>query len=128
MTTLSGGSSRGRGKASVLFMGAALAALQRADKLKPDDVQILNEMAELMIRAGDPSGRPSPETVAVLRRLEKVQPDSGLALFYLAENAMAAGDRTGAILRFRRLLELMPADAALRPTIEKRLRDMELPR
>jgi cytochrome c-type biogenesis protein CcmH len=106
----------------------ALAALERADKLKPDDAQILGDMAELMIRAGDPARPPSLETAAVLRRLEKVQPDNGLALFYLAEDALAAGDRAGALTRFRRLLELMPPDAALRPTIEKRLRDIELPR
>ena len=47
---------------------------------------------------------------------------------YLAEDALAQGDRAAAISRFRRLLELMPPEAPLRATIEKRLRDIELPR
>ena len=104
----------------------AAEAYATADKLKPDDPEILSAWAEVRLRRDDAGIKAlSPETVAVLRRLEKVRPDNGLALFFLAQADEAAGDKPSAVRRLRRLRDLMPTDAAARAAIEKRLQVLE---
>ncbi|TXL76004.1 c-type cytochrome biogenesis protein CcmI [Vineibacter terrae] len=106
--------------------GKAAEAYAAADKLKPDDPEILAAWAEVRLRLDEVGTKPlSPETIAVLKRLEKVRPDNGLALFFLAQADEAAGDRPGAIARLRRLRDLMPAEAPARAAIEKRLQALE---
>lgn len=103
----------------------AAEALRRADQLKPGDPRILADLAEALLRTGDPAKPPDEATIAVLRRLEAARPDSGLALFYLGEAALAAGDRDGALARFRRLLAMMPAGEPARAAMERRIGEIE---
>ncbi len=101
-------------------------AYATADRLRPDDPEILAAWAEVRLRLDEAGAKPlTPETIALLRRLEKVRPNSGLALFFLAQADELAGDREAAINRLRRLRDLMPADAPARAAIEKRLQTLE---
>ncbi|HKV00268.1 MAG TPA: tetratricopeptide repeat protein, partial [Vineibacter sp.] len=104
----------------------AAEAYAAADKLKPDDPEILSAWAEVRLRLDEAGVKAlSPETIAVLKRLEKVRPDNGLALFFLAQADEATGDKQGAIARLRRLRDLMPTEAPARAAIEKRLQALE---
>jgi len=104
----------------------AAEAYAAADKLKPDDPEILAAWAEVRLRLDEAGVKAlSPETIAILKRLEKVRPDNGLALFFLAQADEAAGDKQGAVGRLRRLRDLMPAETPARAAIEKRLQVLE---
>ncbi|HJQ60103.1 MAG TPA: c-type cytochrome biogenesis protein CcmI [Vineibacter sp.] len=101
-------------------------AYANADKLQPDNPHTLASWAETRLRLDDAGMKPlSPQTVTVLRRLEKLQPNNGLALFFLAQVDEAAGDKAAALRRLRRLQQLLPADAPIRGTVEKRVQSLE---
>jgi cytochrome c-type biogenesis protein CcmH len=116
----------GRARAVLGQYGMAAEAYATADRLKPDDPEVLAPWAEARLHLDSAGGSAlSPETVDVLRRLERMRPDNGLALFFLAQADEATGDTEAAIRRLRRLRELMPADAPARAAIEKRLQALE---
>ncbi|MBM3642977.1 MAG: c-type cytochrome biogenesis protein CcmI [Alphaproteobacteria bacterium] len=100
-------------------------AFGRADALAPLDAAQLAEWAETHIRRLQPGQPPSPEAVAVLTKLEAAQPDNPVALFYLGAASFAAGDKSAAAARWKRLVQRLPADSALRAQLEERIRDAE---
>jgi cytochrome c-type biogenesis protein CcmH len=59
------------------------------------------------------------ELDAAMRRLAAIAPDDPLALYYLGETARAEGDAATAIAHWTRLVAQLPADAPVRPAIEK---------
>lgn len=115
----------GRARGVLGDHAGAAEAWQQADRLKPDDADILASLAEALLRAAGPTTDLPEPALVVLQRLEKANPHSGLALFYLAEAAEKAGDREGAITRLRKLREMMPPDAPARAAIDRRLQGLE---
>ena len=105
-------------------VGAA-EAWKQADRLKPDDPEILAAWAEALLRGAGPTTDMPEATLVVLRRLEKANPHSGLALFYLAEAAEKAGDREGAISRLRKLRDMMPPNTPARTAVDRRIEGLE---
>jgi len=105
-------------------VGAA-EAWKQADRLKPDDPEILAAWAEALLRGAGAAPDLAEPTLVVLRRLEKANPHSALALFYLAEASEKAGDRDGALSRLRTLREMIPASAPARAAIDRRIQALE---
>jgi len=103
----------------------AAEAWRQADRLKPDDPEILASLAEALLRSGGPTTDLAEATLVVLRRLEKANPHSALALFYLAEAAEKAGDRDGALTRLRKLRDMIPANAPARTAVDRRIQGLE---
>jgi len=115
----------GRARGVLNDHAGAAEAWKQADRLKPDDPEILATWAEALLRGAGPTTELPEPTLVVLRRLEKANPNSGLALFYLAEAAERAGDRDGAISRLRKLRDMMPASAPARAAVERRIQALE---
>lgn len=115
----------GRARGVLNDHAGAAEAWKQADRLKPDDAEILASWSEALLRAAGPAADLPETTLDVLRRLEKANPHSGLALFYLAEAAEKAGNREGAITRLRKLRDMMPASAAARTAVERRIKALE---
>lgn len=115
----------GRARGVLNDHAGAAEAWKQADRLKPDDPEILASWAEALLRGGGPTTELPEATLVVLRRLEKANPHSGLALFYLAEAAEKAGDREGAISRLRTLRDMMPVNAPARTAVDRRIQTLE---
>jgi cytochrome c-type biogenesis protein CcmH len=115
----------GRARGVLNDHAGAAEAWKQADRLKPDDQEILAAWAEALLRGAGPTTELAEPTLVVLRRLEKVNPHSGLALFYLAEAAEQAGDREGAVTRLRKLRDMMPANAPARAAVDRRIQALE---
>jgi cytochrome c-type biogenesis protein CcmH len=115
----------GRARGVLADHAGAAEAWKQADRLKPDDPEILASLAEALLRGAGPTTDLPEPTLVVLRRLEKANPHSGLALFYLAEAAEKAGDREGAITRLRKLRDMMPANAPARTAVDRRIQALE---
>jgi len=115
----------GRARGVLNDHAGAAEAWKQADRLKPDDPEILASLAEALLRGAGPTTDLPEATLAVLRRLERANPHSGLALFYLAEAAEKAGDREGAISRLRTLRDMMPANAPARAAVDRRIQVLE---
>lgn len=71
------------------------------------------------LMAQGPGGGREAELARAIGRLKGFDPDDPLVLFFEGEAARAAGDAVTATARWRRLLEVLPADAPVRPAIEK---------
>lgn len=71
------------------------------------------------LMAQGPGGGREAELARAMGRLKGLAPDDPMVLFFEGEAAKAAGDAATAIARWRRLLEVLPADAPVRPAIEK---------
>lgn len=102
----------------------AAAAFAEASRRRPDDPQLLGDLAEAQLRAGGIEAVPSPDATATLRKLLALQADNPLALFYLARVDAAAGDNAAARDKLSRLLALVPAGAPQRGQIEELLRSL----
>lgn len=103
----------------------AAAAFAKADALGVLDAALLADWAESHVRQIAPGEPPGPEAVAVLERLEQAEPRNALALFYLGAASAAQGDKPSALRRWRTLLALLPADAPIRPQLERRIKELE---
>lgn len=115
----------GRARGVLNDHAGAAEAYRQADRLKPDDAEILTSLAEALLRSNGPTMDVPEPTLVVLRRLEKANPHSGLALFYLAEAAEKTGDRDGALTRLRKLRDMMPANAPARVAVDRRIQALE---
>ncbi len=115
----------GRARGVLNDHAGAAEAWKQADRLKPDDPEILAAWAEALLRAAGPTPDLPEPTLVVLRRLEKANPHSALALFYLAEAAEKSGDRAGALDRLRKLRDMMPANMPARAAVDRRIQALE---
>lgn len=66
-----------------------------------------------------PGGDRKVEIDAAMRRLIAIDENDPLALYYLGEAARAEGDPATAVAHWTRLLANLPADAPVRPAIER---------
>ncbi len=93
-------------------------AYGRAAALRPGDPIPLDAQVVALIEAA-PSDQAMPEpTLAVLRKLEKLQPDNSRALWFLGMADAGAGRRGEAIVRWRRLYNLLPAESKQRANLK----------
>ena len=104
---------------------AAAAAYARADRLKPDDPEVLSAWAEAALRSAPAGAKVGDEALRVLTRLEKLRPDNALALFYLAQIDEERGDRAGALARLHKLRDMVPPEQPARAALDKRIQALE---
>lgn len=102
----------------------AATAFAEASRRKPDDPQLLGDLAEAQLRLGGVDALPSPGATTTLRKLLALQPDNPLALFYLARVDAAAGNDKAARDKLTRLLAQVPPGAPQRAQIEELLRSL----
>lgn len=79
---------------------------------------------EVLIALG-PQNQNGRDIAGAARNLNALNPDDPLALYFLGDEATAKGDHSSAVKYWRRLLDLTPEDAPVRPEIERVLRDAE---
>jgi len=65
--------------------------------------------------------KPPADYIAVMRRILALEPTNAQALWFVANDAAQSGDRAGAATLYRRLLERLPANAPLRPQVQRQL-------
>lgn len=82
---------------------------------------------EVLIALG-PQNQNGRDIAGAARTLNALDPDDPLALYFLGDAASMAGDFAAAAGHWRRLLSLTPADAPVRPEIERLLREAEAAR
>src|SRR5918994_2024825 len=99
---------------------AAAAYAQVASRL-PDDITAQVDYAEALLAQQSIDQPPSPEAVAQLQEVLELDGDNAIALFHLGRAAAARGDTAAAVRHWRRLLAQMPADAPVRPELERLL-------
>ena len=89
----------------------AVQALSRANKLRPQDVEIMVEYAEALafVQDGDLAGEPT----ALLERALKIAPDDVKALTLAGTAAFAKNDYTKVITYWQRLAAKVPADSEM---------------
>lgn len=80
--------------------------------------------AGALLTLGPGEGR-AEELGRAIARLQELNPDDPMALYFLGLMAREAGEDEQAVEYWRRLLEIMPADAPVRPTIEGLIADAE---
>jgi len=78
-----------------------------------------NYAAALLSARTQATGSVDDETVNALTKLSTLQTDDPLALFYLGVAARDRGDIEAALSKWRRLSEILPGDAALRPMLDQ---------
>lgn len=87
----------------------AVAALEKARALAPDDGDILGELAEALVQAAN--GRVTPEAARLFQDLSALDPAEARPPYYLALAMAQAGNAQGAIALWRGLVAASPPDA-----------------
>lgn len=103
---------------------SAQAYAQVARRL-PDDVTAQVDYASALLARQSLDQPPSPEAVAQLQRILELDADNPVALFHLGRAAAARGDTGTAAEHWQRLLARLPADAPVRPELERLLEDLQ---
>jgi len=103
---------------------SAEAYAQVASRL-PEDVTAQVDYAEALLAQQSIDQPPSPEVVAQLQQVLELDGDNPVALFHLGRAAAARGDTAAAVRHWRRLIAQLPADAPVRPELERLLEDMQ---
>jgi cytochrome c-type biogenesis protein CcmH len=103
---------------------SAEAYAQVASRL-PDDVTAQVEYAEALLAQQSIDQPPSPVLVAQLQQVLELDGDNPVALFHLGRAAAARGDTAAAVRHWRRLIAQLPADAPVRPELERLLESMQ---
>jgi len=80
--------------------------------------------AGALLSLGPDEGR-AEELQKAISRLQAIDPDDPMALYFLGLVAQRNGESEKAVGLWRRLLEVLPADAPVRPVIEKMIADTE---
>lgn len=96
---------------------AAAAAFAEADRLKPNDPDILLAQAQALM-AGHTVSEPIPDqAVALLKRVVVLDPGNPAANWYLGLYAAQQGDFAGARATWQKLLAALPADSEEHRTV-----------
>lgn len=99
----------------------ANAAFAQAERLKPNDPEVLLAEAQaLMVGRGVADPIPGP-VVTLLKRVEAVDPKQPVALWYLGLYAAQQNDFAGARAEWQKLLTILPAESPEHHTIEAAL-------
>lgn len=80
---------------------------------------------EVLVALG-PQKQNGRDIAGAARTLNSLNPDDPLALYFLGDASAARGDFEQAVRHWRRLLSLTPADAPVRPEIERLVQESEL--
>lgn len=99
----------------------AVDALERASRLKPDDIQIKLQMVELLLAGLQPQDALPPRAVALLRQVQAVAPDEPKVLWYLGIVAAREGRPDEARRNWTRLLAELPPDSKDRALVTRSL-------
>lgn len=99
----------GRSYAALARYPEAVTALRRAVALKGDDPDLLVDYADVMAMAA--GQRLEGEPLQLLEKALAIDPDHGKALALAGTAAYERGDFAGAVQRWERLLERVPADS-----------------
>ena len=87
--------------------GAAIANLEKALELKPDNPEALNNLAWLLLTCREPARRNYPRALELARRAARLKPEAYI-LDTLAEACWRNGDRDAAIAWERKILKTLP--------------------
>lgn len=90
------------------------------------DLEDWRGFAGALLSLGPDDGR-AEELANAIARLQAMDPDDPMALYFLGLVAQGEGDTERALAHWRRLLEVLPAEAPVRPVIEKMIADAEAP-
>jgi cytochrome c-type biogenesis protein CcmH len=105
---------------------SAEAYAQVASRL-PEDVTAQVDYAEALLAQQGTDQPPSPAAVAQLQRVLQLDDSNPIALFHLGRAAAANGDTGAATRHWQRLLTQLPADAPVRPQLERLIEDLQTP-
>lgn len=100
---------------SYLVLGrseASIAAYRRALALRPEDADLMADLADVL--ASGQQGSLEGEPAALLQRALQLAPDHLKALALSGTRALRQGDKAGAIRHWQRLQDLAPAEHPLR--------------
>jgi cytochrome c-type biogenesis protein CcmH len=103
---------------------SAEAYAQAASRL-PDDVTAQVDYAEALLAQQSMDQPPSPEAITQLQRVLQLDDDNPVALFHLGRAAAANGDTGAATRHWQRLLTQLPADAPVRPQLERLIEGLQ---
>jgi len=96
-------------------------AFAAAERLKPNDSEVLLAEAQAMM-VGRSVADPIPDpVVALLKRVEAIDPKQPVALWYLGLYAAQQSDFAGARAEWQKLLTILPAESPEHHTIEAAL-------
>lgn len=99
-------------------------ALRNATKADPQRLDAWLERGRLLA-PDDRTAQAGDEFISVMEQVLALRPDNPQALYYLGQQAANQGDKDTARRHWRKLLETMPADAAERPELQRRLDGLE---
>lgn len=99
----------------------AMAAFAQAEKLKPNDPDVL--MAEAQgLMAGHSLAEPMPQPVVdLLNRIQAIQPDTPAVMWYLGLHAAQEGDFATARTDWQKVKDKMPPDSDEAKTVDAAL-------
>jgi cytochrome c-type biogenesis protein CcmH len=103
----------------------AAEAYRQVASRRPDDVAAQLEYAEALLAQQSVDQPPSPAAVAQLQQVLQLDGDNPLALFHLGRAAAARGDTSAATRHWQHLLAQLPADAPVRPQLERLIEDLQ---
>jgi cytochrome c-type biogenesis protein CcmH len=96
-------------------------AFAQAERLKPDDPQVLMGEADALL-TGHSLADPIPEkVVALLQRVETLAPGQPAVMWYLGLHAAQQGDFKTARADWEKVLAALPADSDVHQTVEAAL-------
>jgi tetratricopeptide (TPR) repeat protein len=96
--------------------GAALAALQRAAELAPEDAEVQRHLGDLLFARGDREG-----SAAAYRRGLELAPENGALALRLGEVLLADGQGEAAVESFRQAAALQPEELTPRLRLARAL-------
>jgi cytochrome c-type biogenesis protein CcmH len=92
---------------------------------RPDDLAAQLDYAEALLAKQSVDQPPSPEVVAQLQQVLKLDGDNPVALFHLGRAAAARGDTGAATRHWQHLLAQLPADAPVRPQLQRLIEELQ---
>jgi cytochrome c-type biogenesis protein CcmH len=93
-------------------------AYDRAEKLRPGDLDIPMQEVEAIVSAQPPTDPIPPRAVALLHKVEAAQPDRVEVLWYLGGVAIQEGRKDDAIRYWERLLPMLQDGSADRKAVQ----------